>query len=98
MATDFARTLDDVLTREGALYAGRVSGLSGPSREEIDLFVARLQEDRGDRKQELFAAMVRAAEDSFELDFTDLFRRFLDEPPVQDCVIHVKNDHFLQVG
>jgi len=79
MAAEFERALNDVLEREGVLRAGHVAGLSGPSREEIDLFVARLLEDRSERKRELFDVMVRAAEDSFELDFTDLFRPFLND-------------------
>ncbi len=79
MATDFEKVLEDVLTREGALHAGLVTGLSGPTREEIDLFAQRLLADRGERKRELFDVMVRAAEDNFELDFSDLFRRFLND-------------------
>ncbi|NLD45008.1 MAG: HEAT repeat domain-containing protein [Chloroflexi bacterium] len=80
MLSDFSECLENALSQQGILHSGMVAGLSGPTREEIDAFVARLGQDRTARKRELFDLMVRSAEENFELDFADLFRPFLGDP------------------
>lgn len=81
MSTEFDRALEralEALNESGV--AGPLGELSSPTREEVQHFVERLQGEQVERKRDLLAAMVQAAEDSFELDFDDLFRPFLHDP------------------
>lgn len=78
MSTDFERALDHALREDGA-SPGDLATLSGPSREEADLFVSRLAAEQGERKRLLFERMVRSSEADFQLDYHDLFRPFLGD-------------------
>jgi hypothetical protein len=79
MTTDFGRALDEALASE-TLSLPVLAALSSPSLEEVERFAERLGTIEGTAKHKLLAAMVRLAEASFEIDYVDLFRRFLTDP------------------
>jgi len=79
MTSDFERALERAL-EEGRPTLRDLAALSGPSREESQLFVSRLREVDDARRRSLLERMVRSAEERFELDFDDLMRPLLSDP------------------
>jgi len=80
MSTDFQKALYKALGGREPITERLVASFSSPTLAEVLEFRDRLARERGGRKQALFAAMVRHAEEHFRLDFSDLFRAFLDDP------------------
>jgi len=84
MSDDFKRALEAALTDMGSLPAmGAVTLLSSPSKDEVTYFTERLRGETAEHKRALFETMVNLAENSFHLDFTDLYWPFLHDPDAE---------------
>lgn len=79
MDSDFRRALESLLEPGHVPNVPELMALSGPSREEADLFCELVHGAAEEGRRALLEYMVRAAEESFELDYADLLRCFLDD-------------------
>ncbi|MHB1293394.1 MAG: HEAT repeat domain-containing protein [Anaerolineae bacterium] len=81
MESDFGRALV-VLEQDKPITRRILAMLSSPLREEADLFASWLPTVALERRREILARMVELSEESFEIDYMELFRRALhDEDP-----------------
>jgi HEAT repeat protein len=74
MPSEFERILEKVRDESHPLSRETVLGLSDPTRVEAEAFALCIAQLSGERRRELLARMAEAAEESFELEFSTLFR------------------------
>lgn len=77
MPSEFERALDRVRDESQPLSRDVVVGLSDPTRAETEAFAVCIAQLSDERRRELLASMVASAEESFELEFSSLFRACL---------------------
>ena len=77
MPSAFERALDEVRDENHPLSRDVVIALSDPTRAETEAFAVCIAQLSDERRRELLASMVASAEDSFELEFSALFRACL---------------------
>jgi len=77
MPSEFERALEEVRNECQPLSRQTVLGLSDPTRAEVEAFAVCLARLSGGRRRELLTRMVESAEESFELEFSSLFRACL---------------------
>jgi len=77
MSSEFERALERVRDETYALSREAVLALSDPTGAEAEAFALCVAQLGGDRRRELLARMAEAAEESFELEFSGLFRACL---------------------
>ena len=89
MATDFERALGVLESQDGDISRELVASLSGATWSESKLFVALLDKVSPERRCELMLRLGSYADESFELDFADIFRQSLThvDPNVRRCAI-----------
>ncbi len=78
MPLDFEQALQ-ILRENSPLSAEILASLSAPTREESERFASCFCAISDERRRELLASMVAHAEESFELDYRDLFRCCLSD-------------------
>ncbi|HHX44194.1 MAG TPA: HEAT repeat domain-containing protein [Chloroflexi bacterium] len=77
MPSEFERALDEVRNENRPVDRRLVAALSDPTRAETDAFAVCIAQLSAARRRELLAMMVESAEESFELEFSLLFRACL---------------------
>lgn len=77
MTSEFQRALDEIRDENRPLSRDTLVGLSDPTRAETEAFAVCVAQLSDERRRELLASMVTSAEDSFELEFSTLFRACL---------------------
>ena len=77
MTSEFQRALDEIRDEKRPLSRDTLVGLSDPTRAETEAFAVCVAQLSDERRRELLASMVTSAEDSFELEFSTLFRACL---------------------
>lgn len=89
MSSDFELALRELEDEDNPLTYGLLSSLSGPTHAERDIFVASFGRLSDPRRREIILRMVECAEESFQLDYADLFRHCLgdSDPMVRRCAI-----------
>ncbi len=77
MSSEFERALDAIRNDNNPLGRDAITGLSDPTRAETEAFAVCVAQLSDERRRELLASMVTSAEESFELEFSTLFRACL---------------------
>lgn len=77
MPTEFERALDAVRNEGQSLSHEVILGLSDPTRAEAESFALCIAQLSDERRRELLAKMAESAEESVELEFSNLFRACL---------------------
>ena len=84
MVSDFMLALKDLANEDVSLTHELLVRLSGPTRSECTAYYSTFERISDQRRREAMERMVSYAEESFQLDYADIFRHYLAD---RDAVV-----------